>query len=887
MYKIYRTIFLSCLLLLVGAVAYGQRVTQTMNDGWKFSLYTGDGSLESLDVTGWSEVSIPHTWNAKDADDEVPGYFRGRGWYRKLVTVEELMPNQRIYLSFEGVNQEANVFVNGKCVGNHKGGYSAFTFDVTDDVHVGRNLVAVSVDNSHNPDIAPLSADFTFFGGIYRDVYLVYTPSTQISTTHYASSGVYLKAAKIADTAAEVSAKTYLSNALPTNQQLILETEIIDADGNRAALSQKKVNLKAGEKNIVFEELLTIAQPKRWDVDTPYLYKVYSRLKNKEGVSIDCVVNPLGIREYHFDAKRGFFLNGRHRKLMGTNRHQDYKGQGNALSDEMHIRDMRLIKEMGSNFLRVSHYPQDPVVMQMCDKLGLLTSVEIPIVNAITQSDAFLKNCVDQATEMVFQNFNYPSVVIWAYMNEVLLRPPYDPANKEERREYLKFLHQIASAVETQIRSIDSERYTLLPCHSAYQLYQEAGITELPKLLGFNVYNGWYGGKLSGFEEKMEEIHQAFPQKPFLITEYGADVDLRIHSFSPVRFDFSSEFGNLYHEHYIPEILKRDYIVGATVWNLNDFYSEGRRDAVPHVNNKGLVGTDRERKDTYFLYQTYLKEEPVLYIASQMWKSRAGNSKDGKMCLQPLSIYTNADRVEIYLNGESQGTWSVLNNVATGNIPFVNGKNVVEAVVRKSGKEYRDRYVCDFNCVNVKNHFTEMSVLLGSKRYFEDRTAEFCWIPEQAYEEGSWGYIGGESATTKTRYGSLPASDIDVLGSEQDPVFQTQRTGLESFKADVPDGTYTVYLYWAELTSENKREALAYNLGNDVLEEGYSNRVFSVDINGVTMAGRMNIAEEYGSERAVIKKYVVPVSQGNGLTVRFGAIESVPVLNAIRIVKEY
>ena len=336
MYKVYPKIILACLLLVMTGTVYSQRVTQTINDGWKFSLFEGDASTADFDISGWTDVSIPHTWNAKDADDEIPGYFRGKGWYRKVVTVEELIPEQRVYLSFEGANQETNVFVNGTFVGNHKGGYSAFTFDVTDYVHAGRNLIAVSVDNSHHPDIAPLSADFTFFGGIYRDVYLVYTSPVQLSTTHYASSGVYLKASKITDLQANISVKTFLSNALKSNQSLILETEILDADGNRVALSQKKVNVKAEEKNVAFESLMTITQPKRWDVDSPYIYKVYSRLKNKKEEVLDCVVNPLGIREYRFDAEKGFFLNGKYRKLIGTSRHQDYKGMGNALRDEMH-----------------------------------------------------------------------------------------------------------------------------------------------------------------------------------------------------------------------------------------------------------------------------------------------------------------------------------------------------------------------------------------------------------------------------------------------------------------------------------------------------------------------------------------------------------------------
>ena len=422
MYKVYRKIILACLLLIVASTVCCQRVTQTINDGWKFSLFEGDASTADFDVSGWTDVSIPHTWNSKDAEDEIPGYFRGKGWYRKAVTVEELIAGQRVYLCFEGANQETNVFVNGKLVGNHKGGYSAFTFDVTDYVHTGRNLVAVSVDNSYNPDIAPLSADFTFFGGLYRDVYLVYTSPVQLSTTHYASSGVYLKTVGITDAQAEVCAKTFLSNALKSNQALILETEILDADGNRVALSAKKVNVKAGEKNVAFEALMTIAQPKRWDVDSPYLYKVYSRLKNKKGEVLDCVVNPLGIREYHFDAEKGFFLNGKYRKLIGTSRHQDYKGMGNALRDEMHIRDIQLSKDMGSNFLRVAHYPQDPAFMDACDEMGLFVIVATPGWQYWNKNPEFAKLVHRNTREMIRRDRNHPSVLMW---EPILNETPY------------------------------------------------------------------------------------------------------------------------------------------------------------------------------------------------------------------------------------------------------------------------------------------------------------------------------------------------------------------------------------------------------------------------------------------------------------------------------
>ncbi|MEG0889158.1 MAG: beta galactosidase jelly roll domain-containing protein, partial [Bacteroides sp.] len=217
-------IIISC---LFGSIAcYGQRVKQTINDGWRFKIYPEDASALTFDTSQWETVSVPHSWNTKDADDETPGFYRGKGWYRKIIPIETLIPDQRVFLSFEGANQETNVYVNGQLVGNHRGGYAAFTFDVTEAVKIGTNEITVCVDNTHNPDIAPLSADYTFFGGIYRDVYLIYTSPSHISTTHHASSGVYLTTQKLTDQQAEISIKTYISNALMSNQTLILETEV-------------------------------------------------------------------------------------------------------------------------------------------------------------------------------------------------------------------------------------------------------------------------------------------------------------------------------------------------------------------------------------------------------------------------------------------------------------------------------------------------------------------------------------------------------------------------------------------------------------------------------------------------------------------------------------
>lgn len=874
--------------------AQAQRVKYTINESWKF-LREDDkaASSECFDDSLWEVVSIPHTWNNLDAgDDEVPGYYRGAGWYRRPVIIDKALSGKQIYLYFEGANQVATLYINGQEVGTHTGGYTAFSFDITPYVKEGANMFAVRVDNAHNPDIPPLSADFTFFGGIYRDIYLIATAKSHISTTDRASSGVYITTPAVSKSEATVQIRTVVNNADAKPATLKIENVIKDPAGKEVSRMVSDLKLAPRQSQEVTQDQIKIANPQLWDTRTPNLYSVTTRVLDAKNKELDCVTNPLGLRWYSFDPAKGFFLNGQNIKLIGTSRHQDYYLKGNALQDEMHVRDVMLLKEMGGNFLRVSHYPQDPVVMQMCDKLGILTSVEIPVVNAITLSDAFGKNCVEMAREMVCQNFNSPSVVIWAYMNEVLLRPPYDRENKAEEQQYFDGLLKVATNIENELRRLDPARYTMLPCHASPDIYERSGIAALPKILSWNIYNGWYGGDFAGFDKMLDNLRQRFPAQSLIVAEYGADVDPRLHSFRPERFDYTAEYGNLYHEHYLPAIMTRDFVAGANIWNLNDFYSEARGNAVPHINSKGITGVDRAFKDTYWLYRARFNPSPMVRIGNETWKVRGGVAGADYTCVQPVKVYTNALDVELTLNGKSLGKRHAVQNIAEFDVPFVNGMNVLEAKAVTYAGQVSDVQRVDFRMVaarpkDEKLPFTEMNVMLGSRRYFEDRTAGMVWIPEQEYTAGGWGFVGGEAARLKSSYGSLPATDIDILGTGDDPVFQTQRSGIQAFRADVPDGVYAVYLYWAELLSDKKREALAYNLGGDAIHEGASRRVFDVSINGTRVIEGLNLAEQFGAERAAIRKFMVEVRAGQGLRVDFGKVSGEPVLNAIRIYRAY
>lgn len=886
--------YIFILLFIVGWAQAQQRVVYTINDGWKFTKGSPfEAQLTGCDDSSWETVNIPHTWNDKDADDETPGFYRGPVWYRKQLFIDKSQEGRQAVIYFEGANQEVRFYLNGQFVGEHKGGYTRFCFDITSHLRYGQeNLFAIYVNNVYNPNIPPLSADFTFFGGIYRDVYLQFMNPVHIATNDYASSGVYIRTPEVNNSAASVEITTLLTNDMPQATEIRVENIICDADGKEVKKTQAEVKLAAGETKTDISKKIKIDSPRLWDIDDPYRYMVYTRILDKrKGTLLDEVVNPLGLRWFKFDSEKGFFLNGKGRKLIGTARHQDYFQKGNALRDELHVQDVLLLKEMGGNYLRVSHYPQDPVIMEMCDKLGIVTSVEIPVVNAVTETEEFLHNSVEMAKEMVRQDFNRPSVMIWGYMNEIFLRRPYTEGKQLE--DYYRFTEKVARALEATIREEDPSRYTMMAYHNMPQYYEDAHLTEIPMIQGWNLYQGWYEPDINEFQRLLDRAHKVYKGKVLMVTEYGPGVDPRVHSYQPERFDFSQEYGLVYHKHYLNEMMKRPFVAGSSLWNLNDFYSESRVDAVPHVNNKGVVGLNREKKDVYWFYKTALSRRPILVIGNREWKSRGGVVNTAqKECIQSVPVFSNAEEVELFVNNKSLGKKKIEDNYALFDVPFVGGENLLEAVAVTGGNKLRDMLRIQFQLVGsqLKDEavpFTELNVMLGSPRYFEDRAANVAWIPEQEYKPGSWGFIGGTSYRRQTGFGTMLGSDIDIHGTDMNPIFQTQRVGIKSFKADVPNGEYSVYLHWAELESDKEREALVYNLGADSEQTFAGNRSFGISINGTTVSDDFNVARDYGYARAVIKKFVVTVKDGKGLSVDFHKKEGEPILNAIRIYRNY
>ncbi|MGZ3766380.1 MAG: glycoside hydrolase family 2 TIM barrel-domain containing protein [Mucilaginibacter sp.] len=807
------------LLLCPGEFVFAQStIKETINSNWDF--FKGDivgFPVQKSDGIKWEKVTIPHSWNVNDVNDDEPGYYRGVGWYKKTIYVPASWINKNIYLYFEGANQVTEVYVNGKFAGKHIGGYTAFSFTINQFLVQSKdgltaNEIEVKVDNSHNENIPPLNADFTFFGGIYRDVYLLAAEPVHFNLDSNASAGIKIKTPKVSGSEASVAIDGSITNKSPVKQVVRVISWVMGGNGKVVKEIQTKVSLPANASVNFNQQINGILNPHLWSPDDPYLYRVVNHIIDSKGNILDEAVSPLGFRWFSFDANKGFFLNGKPCKLIGANRHQDYKGMANAIPDAMHENDMVLLKEMGANFIRISHYPQDPAVLEACDRLGLLASIEIPIVNRITQSDEFTQNCLHMQSEMISQNYNHPSIIIWAYMNEVFLQPRYK-SNSPEQLNYFKDVAALAQKLEDLTRKEDPGRYTMISCHGDFDRYNKAGITNIPQIIGWNLYYGWYAEGFEGFGKFLDHHHEILPDKPVIVTEYGCDGDTRLHSFEPERFDKTIEYETLYHKKYLKEIMDRPFVSGGALWCLVDFNSEARTDAAPHTNTKGMATSERVPKDVYYYYQANLLKRPFIKIGSHNWVLRGGTGDKDGICTQPVEVYSNLTEVSLWLDGKLLAKQPVHEKVALFNVPFKSGRNVLKASATNKDDNYDDLVTVNFEMEpgDLRSEilpFKEINVSLGDKRYFIDDKLQQIWFPERPYTPCSWGYVGGHVFSMKGNNLQKFGTNKNILGTDYDPIYATQRVGLSDFKLDVPDGKYEVTLLFAELLSKKRNRII-------------------------------------------------------------------------------
>lgn len=874
-------------ILLNAMFCFSQRSKESINESWHY--VAGDVlGAEKVDFNDKSlqTVNLPHTWNGVDAYTEKK-YYRGVGWYRKDLNLTSKYADKKLFLNFEGVFLKATIYVNGKLVGEHKGGYTAFTFDISDFVSIpGKNSIAIKVDSSKDLNLPPISGDYTMFGGIYRDVYLLTNEQIHFDQTNLGSNGVFIETPTVDEKGATVKVKGTIVNQSTKNRTLIVVSKIIDKSGKIVTQIKSKLKLNAGAKGNFEQQSETIANPNLWSPDNPYLYTIQTTIlsDDKKQVEFDLLSQPLGLRWFSFNPDSGFYLNGKHLKLIGAARHQDYRGLGNALDNDLQRRDVELLKAMGGNFIRVSHYPHDPTIVEMCDKLGILVWEETPLGNTFYDNEELKATCVSSLKEMIRQNYNHPSIIIWGYMNEVGLGTS-KLADKEKKKEIYEITAKFAKELESILRSEDKTRLSTMALNSGGTgYYKEYGFSSLPNVIGWNTYYGWYKGKFEDFGVFIDKVHKESPEINSIISEFGAGSDQRLHSLSPEQFDFSIEWQQLYHESYLNQIFSRKFIAGATVWNFIDFNAAGRQESTPRINNKGLLYNNRTPKDVYYLYQAWLVKSPVLHIASRDWQIRKGIQADPNdtTVTQPIKIYSNLDKVELFLNGNSIGVNSIKNGFCVWNVPFTNGKNFLLAKGENTNKIYEDALQIDFEIVpailnQVKDKDFEIAVNVGSNCFFTDPINNSTWLPDQPYKSGGFGYVGGEIyRPTEGKIGH----QSEVFQTRNVPLYQTFRYGLTDYKFDVADGEYEVELHFAGFG--NKLSKSIYDVSESE-EKGKETDEFNVFLNGNMSLENFCPEVQYGSLNAVYKTFVVQAKNLKGLTISFEKLKGNPFINAIKV----
>jgi len=847
------SLFSALLFLFMGysEVVYCQNVNSTkktensltyrsqlsLNNNWEFKI-----SNEEL----FSKVNLPHTWNDKDATVEKKRYFRGAAKYKKSFDLNSCK-DKKIFLYFEAANQETTLFVNGDSIGKHIGGYSSFAFDVNKSTKDGTNKIEVDITNQPNENIPPLSMDFTFFGGIYRDVYLITTNPIHFDVLNNGSNGVLISTPKVSETIGELKIQTRLLNETTKNKKISLIHRILSSDGKTVETITKTVKLlpASGVNEITLSG--AVNSPELWSPNSPAMYTVVSEIKDLEtGSIIDQVVNPLGFRWFSMDPQKGFFLNGKHLKLTGVSKHQDFEGLGNAVPNDLLIKDLEMIKALGANCYRTSHYPHDKSVLDACDRLGILVIEEIPLVNSITESEEFYASCKQVLTEMIARDYNHPSIYSWGLSNEICMMGQ-GSIGTERGNEYDSNLNKLISSLNVLAKSLDPFRFTTQSMHYKTERYVSSGVIKIGDYIGANLYQGWYFGVPDSLVASAKSIQKLSGNKPIMISEYGAGADPRLRSDNPRRFDFSLEYQTQVHKAWLKSIHGNDFVAGSFVWNFADFSSPVRGDTNPYINNKGIVSYGRLPKDAYYFYQAVLAQKPTINIGLKNWNYHTGIENSSGSCSKKIEVYTNTNEAELFINGSSLGKKKVKDYSVDWEVPFKKGKNLIEVSgIISTGEVVKDFHVLDFNLVPSDLHQMKAGDVIrinaGCSAYFLDEEEKAVWMPDREYSKGSFGFIGGQFLIVKSdRVDYREGIAQNIKETQKDPLFQTQRFNLKTFKADVPFGQYEITFLLADLTS--KIQYSVYELGkeNDIDKAiKFDNTEFDIIINGQKIAENLN-----------------------------------------------
>ena len=626
----------------------------------KWSFRKGVNEVPAVTPEDWDFVNVPHCWNAIDGQDGGNDYFRGTCCYVKDLDREEIPTADKYYLEINGANSSATVYMNGNKLASHDGGYSTWRVDITEELKKGTRL-GILVDNSANETVYPQMADFTFYGGLYRDVNLIAVNESHFELDYYGGRGIAITP-KVVGTDAQVTFESFVTNKKPGQMiNYIIKDKLGDVvatlktDEAVETIEIKNVVLWNGRKN-------------------PYLYTAEIELLDGDKV-IDKVSTRFGCRTFEIDPERGFILNGEEYPLRGVSRHQDRWGYGNALLPEHHKEDMEYIYEMGANTIRLAHYQHDQYFYDLCDEYGMVIWAEIPYISKHMPTGR--ENTISQMKELIVQNYNHPSIVVWGLSNEISMN-----GSDDDLIENHKILNDLC-------HEMDKTRLTTIAVVSMCSL--DDPYIQIPDVVSHNHYFGWYGGDTSMNGPWFDNFHAKFPNIPVGMSEYGCEA-LNWHTSNPQQGDYTEEYQAYYHEELIKQLFSRKYIWATHVWNMFDFGADARAEGGENgQNHKGLMTFDRKyKKDAFYAYKAWLSDDPFVHICGKRYVDRVED-------LTKVTVYSNLPEVELIANGKSLGKQASENHFFYFDVPNTASVTHLQAIAGEYGDQSLIRKVETFN----------------------------------------------------------------------------------------------------------------------------------------------------------------------------------------------
>jgi beta-galactosidase len=859
------------LILSSGAAMAADRLSLPLDQGWRFAYGASDGAeAASFDDKGWASVTLPHTWNHMGGTAErQPNYNndRGAGWYRLSLTPPAEMAGKRLFLEFDGASIVSDVWVNGAKVGSHKGAFGRFRFDVTDALKPGQaNLVAVRTDNSSpnakdspTAEISPMSGDFFMFGGLYRKVSLVATDPVHVDMLDDGGPGLYAHAAGVDAKGAAIEVAERIRNDGAQAQSVSVKTAILDASGAAVAMRTDKVSVEPGQ-TAEPRTTLTIAHPHLWNGrKDAYLYQVAMTVTSAQGTMLDEVRQPLGVRTYHIDPDKGFFLNGKHVDLHGVSRHQDRPGKGWAISADDQREDMGILEELGANTIRLAHYQHDQTIYDLADRAGMVVWAEIPVVDRTSPKGmadtppGFTANAESQLRELIKQNYNHPSVFVWSIGNEVNLRA-LKPGEGEHAKPLLSDLNALA-------HKLDPSRPTTMAdcCEPGTGVTDQeaevvAGITDV---FGYNRYQGWYYQTARDLGPALDSYHKAHPTVPLSVSEYGAGGALSQHSddaLSGVVFPkghfHPEEYESRLHEIWYRQLKARPYLWATWVWNMFDFVSDSRNEGdMLDTNDKGLVSFDRKtRKDVFYYYQAQWSDVPVLHLNGRRYTDRAYDVTD-------VEAYSNAPAVRLSAGGKDLGEAKCVDKLCVWHtVRLQPGETNLTATAQFAGSPVTDsvtwRYSGQPDMFNLRAG-SSAGAKIGAVRYGSD-----------AFVHGGTAMDRHPQPAPENPYPVIPA----VGEGDQALLFETYREGKFAYAIPVAPGRYQVTLRFFEPKAQ-----------------GAGERVFDVSANGAKVVSAFDpFAAAGGAMKPVARTFTVEAGKA-GLKLDFTPAKGQAIVSVIEV----